>query len=59
MVKHYKQNRIFQNNERKFYHWVGENERGHTNDRMQRNQNNLGVNYRNRKAKWIDNTEKN
>ena len=46
-VNQYRQNRIFQNNEKKFYQKVGEMTRKHTNNQMQEKLNNFVVKYGN------------
>ena len=48
-VKQYRQDRIFQNNERKFYQRLGGHDTKHTNNRMPKNPNDLGLKYGNQK----------
>ena len=49
MVKQYRQNRTFQNNERKFYQQLGGGERKHTKNRMQKKPNHFGRKYGNQR----------
>ena len=47
MVKQYRQNRTFENSERKFYQQIGGDDTKHTNNRMQEKLNNFRVKYGN------------
>ena len=47
MLKHYRQVRTFQNNEKKFYQHLGGNDTKHTNNRMQKKPSDFGLKYGN------------
>ena len=49
-VKQYRQNRTFQNHERKFYQQLGGHDKKHTNNQTPKKPNNFGRKYGNRKS---------
>ena len=63
MIKQYRQNRTFQNNERKFYQQVGEDDKNIPTTRYKRNQERFWTRIwqprrHNKKAEWINNMTK-